>query len=441
MAFGKEPSQPDTYQLSPADDRFLDDLEHRSFLYFWEQVGSKTGIVRDRAFVDGSSNGPNLHIGSAAATGFGLTAICIGAQRGWITEKEARDRILLTIRFLAERAPVEHGWFYHWMDPETGERRWNSEASSIDTALLLAGVLTAAERFTDDPEIGFFARYVYERVDFPWMLNGEKYLLAHGWVPESGFLRYRWNSYSELMILYILGIGSPTHPIPPESWYAWKRPSVTYQGMTYITGGPLFVHQYSQAWFDFRALRESGPDPVNWFDNSVLATRAQRAFCMDLATKFPSYSGDIWGITASDSSMGYQVWGEVPLSAHIDGTVAPSAPGGSLMFAPEIAMPSLRSMYDQFGKQIYNRYGFVDAFDPHSGWVGRDVIGINAGIILLSAEDLRSGFVWTLFMRSAAATTALQRLELIPQPSRKKPGFLRRLFSNLSPRPSKLARK
>ncbi len=398
------------YKISETDIQLLSDLEFRSFRYFWEQAG-RTGIVRDRAFADGAlTNAPNVHIGSAAATGFGLTAICIGADRNWISRQQAIDRVLTTLRFLSDHAPREHGWFYHWMDPDTGERVWNSEVSSIDSAILLAGVITAGQYFADEPEIVELSKSIYASVDFPWMLNGDPYLLCHGWTPEAGFLPYRWDRYSELMILYILAIGSPSHPIPPAAWYAWKRPQEEFEGIRFISGGPLFTHQYSHAWFDFRKLREKPPNPVDWFENSIAATRAQQRYCYKLAIQHPSYRSDMWGITASDSAMGYTIWGEPPKSAQIDGTLVPSAAGGSLMLAPVITIPVIRNFYEIYGTEVYRRYGFVDAFNPSAGWIGQDVVGIDVGIILLSAENLRTGFIWDQFMSSTPATLALQQI-------------------------------
>ncbi len=408
------------YKITESDTQLLSDLEFRSFRFFWEQAG-QTGIVRDRAFADGVvANAPNVHIGSAASTGFGLTAVCIGADRNWISRQQARERILTTLRFLNDRAPREHGWFYHWMDPDTGARVWNSEISSIDSAILLAGVITAGQFFADDAEVAALAQSIYDDVDFPWMLNGDPYLLCHGWTPESGFLPYRWDRYSELMILYILAIGSPTHPIPPEAWYAWKRPQEQFEGIHFISGGPLFTHQYSHAWFDFRKLREKSANPVDWFANSIAATRAQQRYCYKLAILHPSYRSDLWGITASDSAMGYTIWGEPPKSAQIDGTLVPSAAGGSLMFAPVITLPVIRNLYEQYGAEVYRRYGFVDAFNPSAGWIGQDVVGIDVGIILLSAENLRTGFVWEQFMGSQPATSAIQRIGVDdPAPAKK----------------------
>jgi hypothetical protein len=390
-----------------SDDAFLNDLSHAAFTYFWEQADAGTGLVRDRAHAGGTSVG----VASIAATGFGLTAMCIGAQRQWVTTSQARERVRSTLRFFANRAFQEHGWFYHWMDPATGAREWKSEVSSIDTALLLAGVLTARQYFASDAEIVQLATQIYRRADFQWMLNGDPSLLAHGWTPERGFIRYRWDHYCELMILYILAIGSPTHSIPPASWYTWARPSISYAGYTYITGGPLFIHQYSHAWVDFRGRRDN--TLTDCFANSVAATRAHRAFCVSLARQFPaSYSENIWGITASDSAQGYLAWGGPPMDSRIDGTVAPSAPGGSLMFAPDICIPALRAMRDKFGSRVYGRYGFVDAFNPITGWTDSDVLGIDLGITLLSTENLRTRSVWSWFMANLEPAHALDLVGL-----------------------------
>lgn len=204
--------------LSKGDQVFLEELSRRSFRYFWEQADPGTGLVLDRARTDGSPHDEtHRDVASIAATGFGLTALSIAAERHWIARRDARERVRATLRFFADRARQEHGWFYHWLDRGTGERRWNSEISSIDTALLLGGVLTARQYFRDDTEIYALATKIYERVDFPWMLNNHPTLLSHGWKPEGGFLKPRWDAYSEHTILYLLAIGSPSHPITPDS--------------------------------------------------------------------------------------------------------------------------------------------------------------------------------------------------------------------------------
>ena len=411
--------------LSPLDIDLLDDIQRRSFRYFWDHADPHTGLVLDRVRSDGKPDQLwHQNVASIAATGFGLTALCIAAEHRWISRDTARARILTTLRFFATQAPQVHGWFYHFMDSSTGQRVWKSEVSSIDTALLLSGILTARRAFSDDPEIMTLATLIYNRVNFPWMLDGSRDVLRHGWRPETGFIKHDWDSYSELMILYVLAIGSPTHPISPSSWYNWKLPVVQLDSYTYVGGGPLFIQQYSQAYVDLRDRTQVQLAPtntyvpsVNYFANAVAATRAQQAMAVALSRKFPGYSSEIWGITASESAKGYLAWGGSPNDPRIDGTVVPAAAGGSLMFAPDICIPALRSMLVRYGKQIYGPYGFADAFNPTTGWVSPFLLGIDAGITLLSADNLRTGAVWHWFMANPDVDRALDLVGLLPEPS------------------------
>jgi hypothetical protein len=406
-----------SYVLTREDEAFIEDLSHRAFLYFLEHADARTGLVLDRARTDGQehpSGHPSHHIASSAATGFGLTALCIGAQRGWISRDESRRRVLIALHFFAERASQEHGWFLHWMDAETGERRWQSEYSSIDTALLLAGVLTARQFFREDAEVVRLATRIYERVDFKWMLAtaGDSLQLSHGWRPETGFIESRWDTYSEHLILQLLAIGSPTHPVTPRAWRAWSRKRINYAGYTYINDGPLFTHQYTQAWADLRGLRESWYPFTSYFENSATATRAHRQFCIDLAAEFHDYGPDVWGISASDSERGYVAWGGPPRDPAIDGTVVPYASAGSLMFTPDISLAALRALKERYGARVFGHYGFADAFNPTTGWIDTDVIGLDQGITLLSAENLRDGLVWRYFMRNREMPRALRLVGL-----------------------------
>ncbi len=373
-------------------------------------------MTLDRARTNGDAPGQSeshFQVASIASTGFALSGLCIAADRNWTTKSQAKERTRKTLDFFANRAFNKNGWFYHWMDSKTGERRWQSEISSIDSALLLGGVLSTRQCFADDAEIVRLATKIYERVDFQWMLNGNPYLLSHGWRPETGFIQSRWDTYSEHSMLYFLAIGSPTHSISPKAWYAWRRDYIVYGGYKFLAGDtPLFIHQFSQAWLDLRGRRERKPPYVNYFDNSVKATEAQRQFFIDISKEFPTYSKNLWGLTASDSENGYLAWGAPPRPAQLNGTIVPCAPAGSLMFTPEISMAALREMKEKYGDKIYKKYGFADAFNPKTDWTNPDVIGIDLGITLLSAENLRSGNSWFWFMRNPEIIYALRRADL-----------------------------
>lgn len=384
-----------------ADEAFIEDLQARALLFFLEQSDPQTGLTYDRAPADGSrSQSP----ASIAATGFALTAWCIGDYRGWISHEEALARALKALRFINHEVDNERGWIYHYINVQTGRRMWCSEASTIDTALFLKGALMARE-YLNDPEVTRLVNAIYTRIDWTWALNGGA-TLSHGWRPETGFLKNRWDSYSELLGMYLLGLGAPANALPAESWSAWKRaPLVTYGSHTFIQCAPLFTHQFAHAWFDFRGRRD---DFADYWRNSVDATLAQREWCADNAATFAHWSRNMWGVTASDSARGYVAWGGPQESpTKIDGTLVPCAPAGSLPFAPRECLKALREMRRIGGPGIWQRYGFVDAFNPTTGWVAKDVIAIDVGISLLMAENMRSGFVWRYFMRAPEVTRGM----------------------------------
>ena len=388
-------------------EQLLDDIQRATFDFFWNEASPTTGQVKDRAL----ANGNDLRkMSSVAATGFGLTGLCIADYRGYGKSAEIRERVRKTLRFVVNQMPHEHGFFYHFIDMETGKRWEKCEVSSIDSSLLLCGVLTARQYFADQ-EIQDSATKIYERVDWPWMLNGES-TFSMGWTPESGFLKARWEHYCELMMIYLLAIGSPAHPVSPGTWNAWTRPKITYQGIDYISGNdPLFTHQYSQAWYDFRNKR----DPyANYFENSVKATKAHKLFCLSLHDKFPGYGEDLWGISASDYVGGYTAWGGPPSQGPIDGSVVPCATGGSLPFLFDDCIRVLRTIRGHYGQKAWTRYGFVDAFNPLTGWYDSDVLGIDLGITMLMAENYRTGFVWETFMKNAEARSAMQKAGFRP---------------------------
>lgn len=396
------PAPQGVHKFAEADDALLEEMEKASFKYFWTQAHPETGIVMDRCH---AREPVTSDLGSIAATGFGLTALCIGEKRGFVLRSAAETRALNTLRFLWKKLPNHRGFFYHFGNINTGERLWDSEVSSVDTAILLCGVLTCRQHFPHS-EISELALEVFNRVDWNW-LSEDTPILPHGWTPEGGFLQYRWGDYSEMMMMYLLGLGSSTHALPAEAWNAWKRTTFEYDGIRYIGSfAPLFIHQYSQAWFDFRNKRDKY---ANYFQNSIKATEVHRRFCLDLVGQFPTYTDDLWGITASDSPKGYVAWGGPPATGPIDGTVVPCATAGSLPFLPEATMRVLRTIKNRYGAKAWTQYGFVDAFNPITDWYDMDVVGIDIGISMVMAENARTSFVWNTFMENPEARRGMDR--------------------------------
>ena len=382
----------------------LDEVERRSCRYFYEMADPNTGLVRDRAATNEQySSG----VASVAATGFGLSALAIGNSRGYLDRDKVQARVRTTLKFLCDHTAQEHGFFYHFLDSANGARVWKSEASSIDTAWLLCGALHSRS-YWEDAGIRMYASELLNRADWNWMLDGRD-TLSHGWTPENGFIKYRWDSYAEDLAMYLLAISSETHPVPPDCWNALARPKRDYQGITYIDAStPLFVHQYSHAWFDFRGRADRY---ANYFLNSIRATEAHRLYCIGLSKQFPWYGPDMWGVTASDSRTGYRVWAS-PASPP-DGTLVPCAAGGSLGFLPQLCGAVMRNMHNRY-TAAWSRFGFVDAFHPKEKWYSNYVIGIDVGITLLMAENARSGSVWKHVMSTPEAKLGMAAAGLRP---------------------------
>jgi len=409
--------------VSPEDRQFLDEWQQRCFRFFWEQADPTTGLIADRAPADGSQRvwQQDEAIGSIASVGFGLTGICIADERGWIEKEAAQQRVALTLRTLLERVEHHEGFFYHFVNMKTGERAWNSELSSIDTALLLAGGLTARQYYAGT-EVETLATKLYDRVNWPWMM-GDGRTLSMGWSPESGFISFRWDHFSEHLVLQMLGLGSNTHPLPRETWDAWTRgPVHEFEGKRFMSYPPLFVHQFSHAWIDFKGKRDKYAD---YWTNSVFATQAHRAMFSGLTEQFPKYSEMLWGLTSSDSATGYTAWGGPDPSPHIDGTIVPCAAAGSIPFAPAECIAAVKHMMDHYGPSadeggmnLWRHYGLADAFNPHTNWVANDVIGIDVGITMLMIENQRSGFVWRQFMANPEINRGMLTAGFRPLPAR-----------------------
>lgn len=376
------------------DDLFLDDLSRRAFRYFFDTAHPHTGLIPDRAKADGSKAGD---MASVAAVGFGLTALAIGAERGWESRAECRACAERVLRTLWRDVQHERGFFYHFVDMRMGTRGWGCEASSIDTAIAVFGALSAGRYFGG--AVAELAQAIEARVEWPWLLD-EAGRIRHGWTPEKGMMPWSWDQFSEHYGMTWFAVNGATQRVPASTWTAWRRePWVSYAGERFLHHPPLFVHQFPQAWMDWRAFKDE-PSGVNFFANACAATRAQKRFCLDLRGRFTGYEENVWGLTSSDGAAGYVDWGGPPVNgvidARIDGTVVPCAVAGSLPFVPGDCTAALREMHARWGATIYGPYGFADAFNPVTGWVGTDVIGIDQGITLLMAENLRTELVWRL---------------------------------------------
>lgn len=394
----------------PETDRaLLEKIEKDSIQYFVRSSNKLTGLTKDSS----RSGSP----ASIAATGFSLAAIAIAQDHGWIPKEYAEMQIRKTLDTLLTKAAHKNGFFYHFLDMQTGRRVWSSEASSIDTALLIAGALTAGEYYPGT-DIQKMAQKLYERVDWEWMLN-RSLLLCMGWVPETGFLPYYWDSYNELIIIQALALGSPTHPIPRKAWDEWNRTEDEYKGrkVVHSYSGSLFTYQYAQAYIDFRNLNDRG---INYFENSKQASLANRDYSLDAKAQYKSYTEVSWGLSASAGPGGYKAYGGKPGLGLHDGTVAPYAAISSIVFTPEESAAAARFFFDTYEKELYGIFGFKDAFNADKKWFAEEYIGVDQGITVLMLENfLNEGAVWKKFMPLEAVkkwveTCDLKKKEPIP---------------------------
>ena len=418
----------------PLSDELLDLLQREAFEYFLCEDNPVNGLIRDKTQTGAPA--------SIAAVGLALTAYPIGIERGLVSRALAREKTLATLRFFGNSpqgtepdATGYKGFYYHFLDMQTGRRVWNCELSTVDTAFLLAGMLTAGAYFADDSqeerEIRTLADALYRRVDWNWARSGGA-TVTHGWRPESGFLPYRWEGYDESLLLYVLGLGSPTHPLPEESYPAWLS---TYRWKKVydhelLYAGPLFIHQLSHVWIDFRGIQDSfmRERGLDYFENSRRATYVQQEYATHNPLEFAGYGKNCWGITASDGPgwQTYRIEGiERPFYGYYargapygpdDGTISPWATVASLPFAPEIVLPALRWFHD-IDLRIDRPYGFKASFNPthpaqpgnEHGWVSPFHFGLNQGPIVLMIENYRTGFLWRLMRGCPYIVAGLRR--------------------------------
>ncbi len=403
-----------------SDAEFLELLQATAFDFFWREANPTNGLVKDRSTPDSFC--------SIAATGFGLTAIGLGIDHGWITREQGRRRTLRTLRTFRAGPQSDaaagiigyRGWFYHFLDLRTAARFQQVELSSIDTAWLLAGVLYAREYFDGDQpaerRIRELADALVDRVDWRWMADGGD-TLTMGWHPESGFIASRWVGYNEAMFLYVLALGARQGALGAEFWQGWTRGYrwQTHYGRSYVEFAPLFGHQYSHCWVDFRGVADEfmRGRGLDYFENSRRATLANRAYCVANPKAWRGYGADGWGLTACDGPgyapyHGYSARGAPP-AENDDGTIAPAAAGGSLPFAPGECLAALRHFYDAYREHVWTPYGFRDAFNLTADWWDPDVLGIDQGPILIMAENYRTGRVWQRMMNNATIRRGMER--------------------------------
>src|SRR5213594_3823423 len=422
---------------------FLDTLEERTFHYFWDLTSTQNGLTPDRA--------PSPSFSSIAAVGFALTAYPIGVERSYITRAQAAQRTLATLRFFWT-APQDsalsgstgyHGFFYHFLDMSTGQRFQNVELSTIDTSLLLAGILLSQSYYdgadTVETQIRALADSIYFRVDWTWA-QAQPPAVSMDWHPEGGFIPTDWIGYNEAMILYALALGSPTHALDSTAWNKWVSGYQwgTFRGQSYAQFGPLFGHEYSHVWIDFRGIQDAymRGHGIDYFENSRRATLAQQAYAVANPGAWTGYGANLWGLTASDGPADvtlflagksrqfhtYFARGASFTEIQDDGTIVPAAAGGSIPFAPEIAIPVLYAMRRTYGANLFTTYGFLDAFnptftatpsqgrvDPQQGWFDTDYLGIDQGPILAMAENYRTGLIWRLLRGNAHIVMGLCR--------------------------------
>jgi hypothetical protein len=420
---GQESLDSATISVTPQvldDEAFLDLVQRTAFDYFWYETNPENGLIKDR------SNDPSRS--SIAAVGSGLSAPTVGIDRGWISREAGQARVLTTLQFLGNSphgpeadATGYKGFYYHFLDMQTGRRDGDSELSTIDTALLLGGVLHVQQYFDRDDAteatIRALADNLDRRVDWPWMqVRSAK--ICHGWNPETGFLRYDWGGYNEAMILYLLALGSPTFPISPEAWTAWTSSYAwqTHYGQAFVVFPPLFGHQYSHVWIDFRGIQDAymRAKGLDYFENSRRATLANRAYVIANPHGWADYGENVWGLTASDIPTSYSARGAPPAERD-DGTITPTAVGGSFAFTPRESLAALRHMYATYRTQIWGPYGFKDAFNPSMKWFASDYLGIDQGPIVLMIENYRTGRIWHEFMQHPTIQSGLARAGFMPR--------------------------
>jgi len=382
------------------------------FDFFWNEANTNVnspgyGLIRDK------TDSRATMISSIASVGFGLTAIIIGIERGWITKEEGYERTHGTLRTFLYNADHSEGFFFHFLNMETAKKYEEAYdcASIIDTAIFLNGALTSAEYFGG--EVAEMFEKIYGRVDWLKYYDKERNYFYMGYTPERGGWG-QWDHYAEQLMQYVLGVASPTFPVPASIYEGFDRSLGSYKEFEFRNSpaGQIFTHQFSHAWFDFRDYVDA--EGIDWFENSVIATKAQKQYCIEHPKKFKSFSENSWGLTACEGPEGYRGYGSAPFHPNCDanindGTVSPCAAIGSLIFAPEDVLPAIEHFYNEV-PGLWGPYGFLDSYNKDKDWVCGIDIGIDKGITLLMIENYRSDLIYNLYMNNKYIKKSIELL-------------------------------
>lgn len=391
--------------MSLSNENLIFEIRRRACQFFIDQANLDTGLISDRA---SNFSEDNYSVSSIASSGYGLVALVVSVEHKYISNNDAYCQALKTLKFVKDHLVNKFGWYYHFVDKQSGDRVWNCEISSIDTAILVTGALVCGQYF-EKTEVQELANIIYEKIDWKWMLTNDgqypdKLVLSHGWKPEIGFLKSNWDTYCEHMFLYLLGMASKNKALSGLSWDAWRRPLISWGGKKTLYGGPIFIHQMSHGFYNFKDKN----DRLGWnyWNTSVEATHINREFCYANSHNRKSYSQNIWGLNSCDHPDGYKT---SAAPGDEDGTVSPSGAIASIIFTPELSIEAANIFYKNFRDKLWGKYGFSNALNVDRNWYGKDVIGIDLGMLLISIENWETGMIWELMASHYSTSIAFEK--------------------------------
>lgn len=386
----------------------------KSYNFFIKEINNNKksigyGLIRDKTKLANN-------IASIASVGYGLAALIIGVEHKWINYKKAYDRANRTLDTFINNIEGNNGFYYHFINMQTGKREWNCEISIIDTAIFICGAITAGEYFGG--QVKEKAETLYKKINWEWYRNKDTNYFYMGYTPERGFWGH-WDLYAEQLMIYVLSVSSPTFPVDRSTYYNFGRKRASYKNINdiiYTYCGTLFTYQYSHAWINFMNLRDS--DGIDWFENSIKATKANRQYCIDNQKKYKTYGENSWGLTACLGPKGYCGFGaepcDVDLNIENDGTITPCGAIGSIVFTPKESIEAMEYYYNNFTR-LWGKYGFKDGYNLEGiePWFAEEYIGIDKGIEILMIENYLNGTIWKYFMNNKYIKNGLEDIGLV----------------------------